>query len=140
MIPNHFTRPIMLHVCKDGTVSYRDKRKREKVFNGRALPVFSVNMVEEAEQIQVRFCRLQYGDHPEMAPGTKWYRLTHFTGELNDLDRVTADFAGFYAQMLTRDTGRSKKRRAVAGKARDSAFKARGAVVDKLKRRRAGVE
>lgn len=34
-----FSRPVMLHVCKDGTVSYR--MPGEPVFNGVALPVFS---------------------------------------------------------------------------------------------------
>lgn len=98
-----FDRPIMIHVCKDGTVSYRDKRTKTKVFNGRALPVFSVDTVEQAEQIQIRFCRLQYGSHPEAKPNTgtdKWYTLTVFSGELEDLDRVTAEFVAFYDEHL----------------------------------------
>lgn len=101
-----FDRPIMLHVCKDGTVSYRDASKREKVFNGVALPVFSVDTVEEAEQLQTRFCRKMWGTHPEMKRGTPWYVLNNFNGNVDDLEAVTCDFATRYAEM----TGRAEDR------------------------------
>lgn len=107
MTDRNFDRPIMIHVCKDGTVSYRDKRTKTKVFNGRALPVFSVDTVEEAKLIQVRFCRLQYGRHPQAKPNTgtdNWYILTQFSGELEDLDRIAAEFAAFYATLKKRTT------------------------------------
>lgn len=97
-IMNMFARPIMIHVCKDGTVTYRDKTKGEKVFNGVALPVFSVDTVEEARQIQIRFCRLQYGKHPHRNGPAEWYVLNAFSGELDGLDLVTAEFATFYAE------------------------------------------
>lgn len=103
--PYNFDRPIMLHVCKDGTVSYRDKRLKTKVFNGRALPVFSVDTVEQARQIQVRFCRRQYGAHPQAKPNTgtdEWYMLTVFSGEVEDLDRVAAEFTAFYDEHLAK--------------------------------------
>ena len=58
-----YKRRYMIHVCKDGTVTYRDTVTHEKVFNGRALPVFSVDTVEEAKAIQIRFCKRQYGSH-----------------------------------------------------------------------------
>ena len=99
-IESVFSRPILLHVCTDGTVTYRDKTKKEKVFNGVALPVFSVDTVEEAQRIQTRFCRLQYGKHPHKNGPEKWYTLTVFSGELDDLDRVMADFATFWAEVL----------------------------------------
>lgn len=109
--PTHYARPIMLHVCKDGTVTYRDKSKREPVFNGVALPVFSVDTVDEAARIQVRFCRKMYQSHPLM-PGKPWYILTTFDGDVDDLDRVTAEFASFYASMTGRAVDRDIAERA----------------------------
>ncbi len=90
-----FKRRYMIHVCKDGTVTYRDTATKEKVFNGRALPVFSVDTVDDAQAIQIRFCRLQYGSHPLM-PGKPWYKLNEFSGELEDLDRVRDMFMDFH--------------------------------------------
>jgi hypothetical protein len=97
-----YVRRFMIHVCKDGTVTYRDKSIGEKVFNGVALPVFSVDTAEEAERIQVRFCRLQHGHHPLM-PGKPWYRLNEFSGELEDLDRVRNMFAAHYGEHKERE-------------------------------------
>lgn len=100
-----YNRRFMIHVCKDGTVTYRDKSIGEKVFNGRALPVFSVDTIKEAEAIQTRFCKLQYGSHPLM-PGKPWYKVWPFSGELEDLDRVRNMFAEFYKDMKERDAKR----------------------------------
>lgn len=107
-----YGRRFMIHVCKDGTVTYRDKVAREKVFNGRALPVFSVDTAEEAKQIQVRFCRLQYEKHPLM-PSKPWYKLNEFSGELEDLDRVRNMFAKYYREHKEREakTVRTRKPR-----------------------------
>lgn len=101
-IENVFSRPIMLHVCKDGTLTYRDKTKREKVFNGVALPVFSVDTVEEAQRIQTHFCSLQYTRHPHKNGPEKWYVVSPmiFRGELEDLDRVMVEFAKFWAESI----------------------------------------
>lgn len=121
-----FLRPIMLHVCKDGTLTYRDKTKGEKVFNGVALPVFSVDTVDDAKRIQTRFCRLQYGKHPHPKGPEQWYTLTQFSGEIDDLDRVTADFATFWAENLKKTP-----------EAQAWARKLRHQLVDKLKRQAA---
>jgi hypothetical protein len=101
-----YKRRFMIHVCKDGTVTYRDTVTKEKVFNGRALPVFSVDTVEEAKAIQIRFCGLQYGSHPLMR-GKPWYKLNEFSGELEDLDRVRAIFALFYKEHKAREVART---------------------------------
>lgn len=107
-----YSRPIMIHVCKDGTVTYR--RPGEAVFNGVALPVFSVNTPEQAEAIQVRFCRRQYAEHPQMA-GKIWYRLSRLgdgsdpanrpSGMLDfeDLEGVTVMFREFFDVHLATD-------------------------------------
>lgn len=99
-----FARPIMLHCCKDGTITYR--QKHEKVFNGVALPVFSVNTVEEAIMLQVRHCRRQYGPHPQM-PGKVWYVFTDFGGELEDLEKVSNAFRETY-ELMTRQKAATK--------------------------------
>lgn len=63
-------RRWMLHVCKDGTVTYRDTSVGAPVFNGAALPVFSVDTAARAEALIVRFCRKQYNSHLP-----RWHRL-----------------------------------------------------------------
>lgn len=73
MKPGDLSRPILIHVCKDGTISYRTRR--QKVFNGVALPVFSVDTEEQARDIQVRFGRRMYDSHPKI-PGRPWYKLS----------------------------------------------------------------
>lgn len=94
---NDLDRPVMIHVCKDGTVTYRTRD--QKVFNGKALPVFSVDTVQQAESIQVHFCNLQYVEHPQM-PGKPWYRWTAFPGTLEALDDVTSKMREFYETRL----------------------------------------
>lgn len=101
-------RPVLLHICKDGTISYR--RHHEKVFNGRALPVFSVNDEDMARSFQIRFGRLMPVEHP-LLPGKPWYKLSSIDGEdvqigarqgtleLEDLDRVRDMFRQFYLQI-----------------------------------------
>jgi hypothetical protein len=112
-----YSRRFMLHVCKDGTVTYRDKSIGEKVFNGSALPVFSVDTADEAKWIQVRFCKLQYESHPLM-PGKPWYKMFPFSGELDDLDRVRSLFAECYKRMKERNatTAPTRKPRKVRKK------------------------
>lgn len=83
-----FGRRIVIHVCKDGTISYRDKTVYEKVFNDRALPVFSVDTVQQAKDLQVMFGRAQYVEHPQI-PGHVWYKWTDFSGDVADLAQVT---------------------------------------------------
>lgn len=89
----HMSRAIVIHICKDGTISYRTLN--EKVFNGVALPVFSVDTVEQAQAIQVLFGRRQYVEHPQI-PGRPWYRWTDFPGELDALDGITERLAQWW--------------------------------------------
>jgi hypothetical protein len=74
--PNHLSRRFMIHVCKDGTITYRDTSTREHVFNGIALPVFSVDTVAQAQALQVRFGRLAHEEHPLM-PGKVLVPVKH---------------------------------------------------------------
>lgn len=89
-----FSRPITIHICKDGTISYR--AKHEPIFNGVALPVFTVNTVQQAQDIQVMYGRKQWTDHPDMAPGQSWYRWTDFSGDVDALDGITETLRGWW--------------------------------------------
>jgi len=101
-----FQHRFMIHVCKDGTVTYRDAHKRERIFNDVALPVLSVDTEQQAKDIQVYFCRRQYGEHPLM-PDKPWYRLSVLSDgsdpalrkdgllEIDDLEGIGAMFKRF---------------------------------------------
>lgn len=103
-----FSRPVMIHVCKDGTISYRTKA--EPVFNGVAMPVFSVDTIEQALDAQVMFGRKQYVDHPQL-PGRPWYKWTGFPGTVEALDKVTDRlrewFYKYYRKPLTFEQARA---------------------------------
>jgi hypothetical protein len=68
-----FARPVKIHICKDGTISYR--RPSDRILNGVAMPVFSVDNEDQAQAIQIRFGRQQYVNHPEQ-PDRPWYRIS----------------------------------------------------------------
>lgn len=85
MKSEYFGRSVVIHCCKDGTITYR--RLGQPTFNGAALPVYSVDTEEEAKLIQVSLCRRQYQEHPLM-PGQSWYVLNEFGGEVDELDEV----------------------------------------------------
>ena len=38
-----------------------------------------------------------------MAPGTSWYTLNEFSGEIEDLDRVASMFDDFYTEHLSKE-------------------------------------
>lgn len=93
-VPN-FDRAVLIDVCKDGTISYRTRAKREGRLNNAALPVFSVNTVEEAMRLQVHFGAKQYTSHPEQ-PTRDWFVWPAFSGTIEQLDELTAAFTAFY--------------------------------------------
>ncbi len=66
-------RKILIHCCKDRTLTYRTKE--QEIFNGVALPVYSVDTIEEAQALIVITCRAQYERHP-LLPGQPWYKIT----------------------------------------------------------------
>jgi len=95
------SRTVLIHICKDKTLSYRTRR--ELIFNGVALPVFSVDTAEEAEALFVLVGRVQHMEHP-LLPGKIWYKMT-LDGQLDfkryldleDLPAVTAKLQSRYA-------------------------------------------
>lgn len=93
---HYLERPYILHCCKDGTITYRTRN--QPIFNGRALPVFSVDTEEDAQAIQLLLCSLQYGEHPDL-PGQPWYRISSFGGELEDLEGITEQMTKVYKRI-----------------------------------------
>jgi hypothetical protein len=99
-------RPIMVHVCKDRTLSYR--QRGQPSFNGRALPVFSVETEEEAEDLLILVGTRVHADHPQLPAGRPWLKL--FNGlapgkpslDVQDLGQAGAILEGAYSLILAR--------------------------------------
>lgn len=107
-------RPVYLHICKDGTLSYR--RRHQKNFNNRTLPFFTVDNEKQAHEIQVRFCRFMPEGHPDL-PSANWYVWTDFPGTVEAIDEVAAKVREFYLTHLAPKLGpapRAMPRRGVA--------------------------
>lgn len=68
-------RQVKIDVCKDGTVSYRLPGINRRLNDNAAIPVYAVDTEKQAQQLQARFCRLQYRAHPDQ-PGRPWYKLS----------------------------------------------------------------
>ena len=92
-------RPVLLHCCRDGTITYR--KRGEPVFNGKALPFFSVDTTDDAEALQLACCKAQWEEHPQL-PGKTWYRDITFSGRLDDLDRMTDRYRDTLAEIQRR--------------------------------------
>jgi hypothetical protein len=92
------SRTYLIFVCKDGTVTYGPKGTPP--FNGVALPVHSVDSIDEARQVQVALCRRQYVSHPDM-PGQPWYVLSKFSGNTGDLPRVAEEMQRISRQLAS---------------------------------------
>jgi hypothetical protein len=68
--------PITLHLCKDRTLSHRNRLNREPIFNGVAVPVLSLPDEKIADDLLMLVGTRQYGPHPN--PRYKhdhWYKL-----------------------------------------------------------------
>jgi hypothetical protein len=70
-----FKRPVIVHIGKDGTISYLNRATMtQPVLVEALMPVYSVDTEEQAKQLQVIFGRLQYRDNTR-EPGKSWYVL-----------------------------------------------------------------
>jgi hypothetical protein len=96
---------VLIHVCRDRTLSYR--ARNEPIFNGVALPVYSVPDKTEAEMLVRTVGSVQYEEHPRM-PGQPWRKINLDSKpfepylELTDLEEVTAKLDRVYAAILAR--------------------------------------
>ena len=108
-IINDLSRPILFHCCRDRTLTYR--QPGEPVFNDIALPVFSVDTIEEAEELQILVCERVHVNHPAM-PNKPWYKIYMGLGEfgypfdleLDHLEQVTEDLRKVY-KMIKKNGG-----------------------------------
>lgn len=96
---DYLDRAVLLDVCKDGTVSYRERAKKEGRLNGAALPVFSVDTVGDAQMIQTHFCAKQWDAHPKQ-PDRDWFRLPAFSGDIDALTDVSMNFLIYWLDFL----------------------------------------
>lgn len=105
------TRPFVLHVCADGTVTIRNQEQGEPVFNGAALPVYSTTTREEAEALRGMLCSRVPAEHP-LLPGQKWYKVPRFSGSLDEMPVVAARMRHLHATLKAnamRRTGTSQR-------------------------------
>jgi hypothetical protein len=105
------SRSVIVHVCKDRTLSYR--QRGEPVFNGAALPAFSVDTEEEAEALLALVGSLCDAVHPLLPPGRPWLKLWNGvagdkpTLDLPDLDEATDYLRSAYGRMRERQAVRA---------------------------------
>jgi len=92
----HFDRPIMMDISKDGTITFRP-RTASMAF-GTAFPIFSVNTEEEARWLLTYLCTEQTKEHPLLS-GMRWYIFDDFTGNPADIAHVVEQFAAAYARL-----------------------------------------
>ncbi len=101
LITSDLARPIMFHCCRDRTLTYR--QPGDPVFNDVVLPVFSVDTIEEAEELQILVCECVPDEHPSM-PNKPWYKIYMGLGvfgypddlDLDHLEQVTEDLRKAY--------------------------------------------
>lgn len=102
-------RAVLIDICKDGSVSFRRRNSNDRRLNDAALPVFSVDTVEQARDLQVLFCTRQHEPHP--FDGRAWYVLPYFSGNISDLAEVADMFRLWWD---ARDSRPAARRRAFA--------------------------
>lgn len=75
------SRRFFLDVTQSGHVFIRERGGKQSGKLNGALPVYSVDTAEEAEQLRVRHCRLA-------KDGSGLYQLNEFSGDVHDLFAV----------------------------------------------------
>lgn len=99
-------RKILIHVCKDRTLTYRNRL--QPIFNGVAIPIFSVDSVDEARMLIRTVSVAQYEEHPQ-APGDTWYKISlgadvvYLDDDLHQLDDVKEKLRDAYEYMKARE-------------------------------------
>jgi hypothetical protein len=100
------SRAVVLYCCKDGTISYEPRNAMgavAKPFNGVALPVYSVESVEEAKMLQTLCCSLSPVPDKRL-PGGQRYTITMpnmkpFSRNVDDLKKVQDILHQMYRRM-----------------------------------------
>jgi hypothetical protein len=79
----------------DGRITFR--RKGQPPFNGKALPIFSVDSEEEAKSLMILACTLGY------IPGV--YGIPGFSGTLDGIPNAQQRLAERYAVIKSKNRG-----------------------------------
>lgn len=107
---DYLDRAALIHCCKDRTLTCRTRK--EKVFNGRALAVFSADTKAEAETLILLVCSKQYEAHPLM-PGKPWHKvnvsITHEDGAIEFLPYLELEHLDLVTEILQRAYDRMKQ-------------------------------
>jgi len=90
----NLSKAWIIRCCRDRTLTIT--KRGEPAFNGVALPIYSVDTEQEARDLVVCTCRVQYQEHPDL-PDQPWRKIT-LDGQLDfkpyldpeDLDAVHA--------------------------------------------------
>lgn len=98
-------KEFKIHICQDGTLTYR--HNSEQVFNGRALPCYSTDTREKAQELITLIGVVQYKEHP-LLPGQPWFVYPNFGGEVEDITKATAKFR--YMEELTQGKQKNCKK------------------------------
>lgn len=106
MIADDLSRDVLIHICKDRTLFYR--RRGAKVFNGVALPIFSVNDEHEANALLVLVGTNCNTRHPQLPGDRTWFKLFNGVGghspvlELEHTDEASDYLREAYAKLKQR--------------------------------------
>jgi hypothetical protein len=106
-----FKRPVIVHIGKDGTLSFLNRATMKQPTLVEALmPVYSVDTEEQAKSLQAIFGRLQYRDNTR-EPGKPWYVLHRLSDgtmlmsrdppylQISDLPGITKQMHEWYEGM-----------------------------------------
>jgi hypothetical protein len=94
---NVLDRDIIIFISKDGTIT---SAVRGIVPLERAMPVYSVNNVEEVRRLQIYLCQQQEDSHP-LLPGQPWF-VYPWDGDVTDIDSVTDEIDAAYNLLFER--------------------------------------
>jgi len=84
---NYLERNVIIYLYQNGAMVFKRKKDKSTKFEG-ALPVFSVDTVEEAEEMQTALCRLSRADNETY--------ILPFSGQLDDLYKAQEMMHNFY--------------------------------------------
>lgn len=97
MLPSDLSRKFFLDVTASGHVFIRE---RGSVRRDGALPTFSTDTYDEAEQLVLRFCR-------RARDGSGLYHLNEVPADLDDLGRVSEMFRVAHERRVAQKVGES---------------------------------
>lgn len=96
-------KTILIHVCKDRTLTYRNRL--QPIFNGVAIPIYSVDTVDQARELIRLVSKAQWVEHP-LNPGDVWYKIdlgfdvTYLDDDLHQLKDVQEKLQSAHERLI----------------------------------------